>query len=285
MHLKPRTSSLRLTGAALASLTAACAPTPPVPTPDVAAATDSLIAFHYRPGTSSYLSTSHRVVEREVHGLTQVDTIVLEYQLTTVIAAEETAATVQFVIDTVLQATAQNIVPWQIGQASGREFTARMLPSGRLEGLDDPDPGSPLLGALVREIASFFPIVPPEGASPQTTWVDTTEARRPQEGAVLTVRSVTTYHSAGWTEGEAGEPVLQVEWERRYRVEGTGEQFGQSFAVRGEGTASGRTRLSADGRYLGMVREDDLRAELTNEMQGIVSPVRQHQIDTTRVLR
>jgi hypothetical protein len=285
LHLKPRTTSLHVTGAALASLVAACAPTPPpVPTTEIAPVTDTL-TFEYRPGTWSYLSTTHRIVERDIGGRVRVDSVVLEYQLTTEIVGEPPDMTVHFVIDTVIQATARNILPSQIGHASGARFTVRLNSSGRLEGLEDPEPGSPLADALVRGISTFFPIVPPGGAAPQSTWVDTTEAQHRQEGAVLIRRSVTSYRSGDWIGGEGEPPVLEVEWEQQYRIEGGGEQFGQSFTVRGEGTASGRTRLSADGRYLGTIGRDDLRAELTNDVQGIVTPVRQHQIDTIRVLR
>jgi hypothetical protein len=286
LHPNPRITSLHVTGAALASLVAACAQRPAVPTIEVAPVSDSLnLTFEYRPGTWSYLATAHRIVERDVGGRIRVDSVLLEYGLTTEIVGEPPAMTVHFVIDTVFQATAQNILPWQIGRASGARFTARLSPSGRLEGLEDPEAGSPLAEALVRGIATFFPIVPPDGAAAQRTWVDTTETQHRQEGAVLIRRSVTSYRSGDWIGGDGGEPVLEVEWEQQYRVEGSGEQFGQSFTVRGLGTASGRTRLSADGRYLGTVRQDDLHAELTNDVQGIVTPVRQHQIDTTRVLR
>jgi hypothetical protein len=79
--------------------------------------------------------------------------------------------------------------------------------------------------------------------------------------------------------------VLPVDWERTYRVEGTGNQFGQPFTLLGEGTAVGRSLFASDGRYLGYVGQDNLVAELSLETLGTVTPVRQRQIDTLRILR
>ncbi|MCH7776876.1 MAG: hypothetical protein IH878_10100, partial [Gemmatimonadetes bacterium] len=146
------------------------------------------------------------------------------------------------------------------------------------------DHASPLLQELAARSSDFFPVLPPDGLLPALTWVDTAEVQRDQGGAWLTTRSVTTYRSGEWNTTDRG-VVLPIDWERTYHVDGTGNQFGQRFTLRGEGTASGRSLFASDGRYLGYVSQDDLVAELLLETLGTATPVRQRQIDTLRILR
>jgi hypothetical protein len=212
------------------------------------------------------------------------DSIVLRYRLTTVVTEADAALSVSFVIDTVLTATARNILQHEIDRATGAVYAARISPTGHLETFELADHASPLLQALATRSSDFFPTLPADGLLPTLTWVDTTEVQREQGGAWLTISSLTTYRSGEWNAGD-GDVVLPVDWERTYHVEGTGNQFGQRFTLRGEGTASGRSLFASGGRYLGYVGQDDLVAELLLEGLGTVTPLRQRQIDTLRIVR
>ena len=275
--------TLRSKWAAAAALLAACSSIDPAMTLDGQPA-PAARKFTYRPGVASYLSSSRRLVERGTTSQAPGDSIVLRYRLTTVVTEADAALSVSFVIDTVLTATARNILQHEIDQATGAVYTARISPTGHLEGLELADHASPLLQELAARSSDFFPALPADGLLPTVTWVDTAEVQRDQGGAWLTIRSLTTYRSGEWNARDGG-MVLPVDWERTYHVEGTGNQFGQRFTLRGEGTASGRSLFASDGRYLGYVGQDDLAAELSLETLGTVTPVRQRQIDTLRIVR
>jgi hypothetical protein len=212
------------------------------------------------------------------------DSIVLRYQLTTVVTEADAALSVSFVIDSVLTATAPNILQHEIDRATGAVYVARISPTGHWGGSALADQASPLLQELAAHSSDFFPALPADGLLPTLTWVDTTEVQRDQGGAWLTIRSVTTYRSGEWNATD-GDVMLPVDWERTYHMEGTGNQFGQRFTLRGQGTASGRSLFASDGRYLGYVGQDDLVAELLLEALGTVTPVRQRQVDTLKILR
>ena len=275
--------SRRSKWAAAAALLAACSSIDPATTLEGQPA-PAPRKFTYRPGVTSYLSTSHRFVERGTRSRALGDSIVLRYRLTTVVTEADAALSVSFVIDTVLSATARNILRHEIDRATAAVYAARLSPTGHLEGLELTDHASPLLQELAARSSDFFPVLPPDGLLPALTWVDTAEVQRDQGGAWLTTRSVTTYRSGEWNTTDRG-VVLPIDWERTYHVDGTGNQFGQRFTLRGEGTASGRSLFASDGRYLGYVSQDDLVAELLLETLGTATPVRQRQIDTLRILR
>ena len=275
--------SLRSNWAAAAALLAACGSVHPATTLDGQPA-PAPHKFTYRPGVTSYLSNSHRLVERGTGSRALGDSIVLRYRFTTVVTEADAALSVSFVIDTVLSATARNILQHEIDQVTGAVYAARISPTGQLEGFELADHASPLLRELATRSSDFFPALPADGLLPTLTWVDTAEVQRDQGGAWLTIRSVTTYRSGEWNATDGG-VVLPVDWERTYHVDGTGNQFGQRFTLRGEGTASGRSLFASDGRYLGYVSQDDLIAELLLETLGTATPMRQRQIDTLRILR
>ncbi len=275
--------SLRSEWAAAAALLAACGSINPATTLDGQPA-PAPRKFTYRPGVTSYLSSSHRLVERGARSRALGDSIVLRYRFTTVVTEADAALSVSFVIDTVLSATARNITQHEIHRATGAVYTARISPTGHLQGFELTDHASPLLQELAALSSDFFPTLPADGLLPTLTWVDTAEVQRDQGGASLTIRSVTTYRSGEWNATDGG-VMLPVDWERTYHVDGTGNQFGQQFTLRGEGTASGRSLFASDGRYLGHVGQEDLKAELLLETLGTVTPVRQRQIDTLRIIR
>ncbi len=275
--------SLRSKWAAAGALLAACGSIDPATTLDGQPA-PAPAKFAYRPGVTSYLSSSHRLMERGTRSWTLGDSSVLRYWFTAVVTEAEAALSVSSGTHTALSATARNVLQDEIDRATGAVYTARISPTGHLEGFQPADHASPLLQELAVRSSDFFPALPADGLLPTLTWVDTAEVQRDQGGAWLTIRSVTTYQSGEWNATDGG-VVLPVDWERTYHVDGTGNQFGQAFTLRGEGTASGRSLFGSDGRYLGHVSRDDLVAELVLETLGTATPMRQRQIDTLRIFR
>jgi len=140
------------------------------------------------------------------------------------------------------------------------------------------------LEALAVRTTDIFPVLPAGGLLPSRSWVDSVEIERTEGGALLTFRVRTTYRSGEWNDAEGG-MVIPIEWVKVYQVEGAGSQFGRPFSLQGEGTATGRSWFTRDGRFVGSVSEDDLVAQLEIHDLGMVTPVRQHQIDTVRVLQ
>ncbi len=213
------------------------------------------------------------------------DGFVLLYHLTADITDADSTLLATFTIDTVLDATAQNILPKEIGSATGTRFSASLSRSGVLSALSGGDATSVLSGQLARQIEEFFPRVPEDGLRPGATWVDTTETKRQEAGAEIAVRAVTNYRSDDWQPNPEGLQVLRVHWDRSYELHGSGDQFGQAFTIEGTGTARGVSRLSGDGRLLGSTREDELDGRIVLVSIGETTQLRQTQADTIRVRR
>ncbi len=251
-------------------------------TTDVPPAPEPIVRF--APSVTSYVSSSHRWVEREVAGVTHSDSMFLRYQLTAVITEADSGLAVSFAIDTVLAATARNISPTEIAAASGSTYTALLSPTGRWYALNSEPAVSPLLEALAARTGNIFPVLPVGGLLPSRSWVDSVEIERTEGGALLTFRVRTTYRSGEWNDAEGG-MVIPIEWVKVYQVDGAGTQFGRPFSLQGDGTATGRSWFARDGRFVGSVSEDDLAAQLEIDDLGMVTPVRQHQVDTVRVLQ
>ncbi len=247
---------------------------PPAPPPDVG----------FAPSVTSYVSSSHRWVERDVAGVTHSDSTFLQYQLTAVITEVVSGLAISFAIDTVLAATARNIAPTEIAAASGSTYTALLSPTGRWHASNLEPAVSPLLEALAVRTTNMFPVLPAGGLLPSQSWVDSVEIQRTEGGALLTFRVRTTYQSGEWNDAEGG-MVIPIDWVKVYQVDGAGDQFGRPFSLRGEGTATGRFWFARDGRFVGSVSEDNLVAQLEIDDLGMMTPVRQHQVDTVRVLQ
>ena len=229
------------------------------------------------------MSVSHRTVDRELEGRLLSEGTVLRYRMTTEIALVDSTLRASFVVDTVTDATASNILPSEIASATGKTFSARLARDGRLDPLEGGAASSPLVERLSNQLQEFFPRIPQNGIHAGLIWVDTTEALREQGGARLAIPGVTRYAAGAWEERE-GTQELSVDWEREYRVRGTGEQFGQQFTIDGSGTTSGTSYFSANGRYLGSIKRDELSSEILIGPMGATIRLRQTQSDTVRTL-
>ena len=247
--------------------------TPPTPT-----------VFNFRPTSAKYVSVSYRSVVRAGEGQTHSEETLLSYLLTTDVTQCDSAMSATFVVDTVTRATASNIQPHEIARATGATFVARLASTGRLTDFSARVTGSPLLLQLANQLGEFFPNVPLGGIRPGLTWIDSTEAPRDQDGALLMLRAVTNYTADDQWIHEDGRSTMTVGWQREYSISGTGEQFGQRFRLDGTGSASGRSSFSADGTYLGTAKSDELSGEILIESMGATIQLRQTQTDTVRIL-
>ncbi len=239
--------------------------------------------FRFGPSVTSYEGVSHRVVERSVDGRMQRDGFVLLYHLTAEIRDADSTLMASFIIDTVLDATGQNILPKEIGSATGTRFNAPLSWTGVLGPLAGGDATSILSGQLARQIEGFLPRLPQDGLRPNSTWMDTTETTRDDAGAEIAVRAVPQYRSDDWRPDEAGRQVLTVHWDRTYELHGSGDQFGQPFTIEGTGTVRGVSLLSSDGVFLGSMREDELTGQMLLVEFDEIRQIRQTQADTIRV--
>ncbi len=241
------------------------------------------VAVTFHPTITSYVSVSHRTVDRGIEGQLRTEGTVLRYRVTAKMARADSAFDVTFVVDTVTHATASNIYALEIAAATGAAFVGRMAPTGQLEVRTRRDAQSPLLDQLVNQLRDFFPRLPPGGIRPGIVWVDTTEAPREQGGVQLTVMAITRYSAGEW-DGQGADASIRIDWEREYTLTGIGEQLGQPFSVRGTGSTSGVSSFSADGTFLGSIRRDELRSKVLLESMGTTIQLQQTQNDTVRIL-
>lgn len=241
------------------------------------------LALTFHPTIASYVSVSHRTIDRGIEGQARTEGTILRYRVTAEIARADSAFDVTFVVDTVTQATASNIDAREIADASGATFVGRMAPTSQLEVRRLRGARSPLLDQLVNQLRDFFPHLPPGGIRPGLVWVDTTEAPREQGGAQLRVMAITRYGAREW-EGQGPGATIRIDWEREYTVTGIGEQMSQPFSVRGTGSTSGVSSFSAEGTFLGAIRRDELHSKVLLESMGTTIQLRQTQSDTVRIL-
>jgi hypothetical protein len=159
-----------------------------------------------------------------------------------------------------------------------------VTPTGRVVGEVTADAESTLMRQIANALLFFYPRLPETGVAPGAMWVDTNETVVPTGQLDLLIVAIGTFSAGEWEEMD-GATTLPVALAQTMTVSGSGEQAGAQFTFSGTGVSHGMLRFGADGRYLGLVSNDTIRADVNVEAAGLVIPVTIIQTDTIRALR
>lgn len=238
------------------------------------------------PDTARYRIASHLRVEQRIGSQPQVSNLSLVYLLQVRLSGGDSAGSLkaEIVIDTVAAYEGTAVETRSAAAARGARFTATVLATGELQGLDGPDSTDPLLQEIRRDIQQFFPRLPPAGLSPGQSWVDTTEQQTASGGVPLSLYSVAEHRVQAPADRE-GRRVLPVVTLTNYTFSGRGRQGGQEFIVEGSGKRYTSEFVGLDGRYLGLVAADTSDFAITLGAAGLTIPGRQFRADTVSVVR
>jgi hypothetical protein len=236
------------------------------------------------PGSTRYQVRSRLSVEQEVGGRIQESRLDLAYFLTVELAADAPGAmSASLALDSVTRFAGDAATATDFRRAHGARFSGRLSPTGDLLEFSGGDPTVLFLRELTDELRQFFPRLPPGGAAPGATWVDTTEQRSISSGIPLSIRQV-TQHDVGAAETRGGVLALPIRRRTTYTFAGTGAQGGQEFQVAGSGRRTTVQFLSTQGRYLGLVGADTSTFTITLGVAGLEIPGRQVRADTVTVV-
>ncbi|HWP36465.1 MAG TPA: hypothetical protein VNL18_02815 [Gemmatimonadales bacterium] len=264
-----------------ASVVLACgAPSPPAPVQPPTREVRAVLA----PGAARYQVRSHLYVEQDVGGRIQESRLDLAYFVSADLASDTAGAMIaSLVLDSVTRFEGNAATATDFRRAHGSRFSGRLSPTGDLAELSGGDSTVRFLRELTDELRLFFPRLPPGGASPGTTWVDTTEQRSTSSGIPLSIRQITE-HRVGDPEAREGALTFPIRRRTTYTFGGTGTQGGQEFQVAGSGRRSTVEFLSVEGRYLGLVTADTSTFTITLGVASLEIPGRQTRADTVSVV-
>jgi hypothetical protein len=155
-----------------------------------------------------------------------------------------------------------------IDSAKGTHWTGRLTGTGRLIGLTA-SRSSLIAQQLAAQLRWLFPILPPGGAQPDSTWSDSTTRRIKLNNIDVSEVATTHYRARAPAPGDpAG--ALVIEGTRNGVIDSGGPQFGQS--IQGTTTESATWRMSADGTLLGAEGTELTDMTLTIQSVGQTVP-------------
>jgi len=155
-----------------------------------------------------------------------------------------------------------------VDSAKGTHWTGRLTSSGRLIGLTVSRP-SLIAQQLASQLRWLFPILPPDGARPDSTWSDSTNQRIKMNNIDVTEAAMTHYRARAPAPGDTAGSLI-IEGTRNGVIDSGGPQFGQS--IQGTTTTSASWRMSAAGALLGAEGTELTDMTLTIQSVGQTVP-------------
>jgi hypothetical protein len=269
---------LTLPPIALAAVASAClmrhaAPAPAPP-----------LAVQLAPGAETYSVVEQRRVTQEFHGQPMVSEARTETTLAVTLDSTDSDLSLSAVVESVSVQGDAGLPPEAVAQAKGAQIFAAVARTGHLTGITSPDSGNAIVGRLLLQLPDLLPRLPAGGATPNTTWSDTTETHGRTAGLPLTVRTQTTHHTESWIERE-GQHLMPITSQATYEVSGEGRPDGQWIEITGQGRRVTLRLLTPDGRIAQAIASDTLDAKLSLPDAGTVIPVMQTAVDSVRVVQ
>ena len=154
-------------------------------------------------------------------------------------------------------------------------FAGRLATRGDFQGSTTSDTvTAQTIAQLVGTFRDFLPRIPAEGLKPGASWTDTNTVTQRGSGGAVTRRSTTHSQAIGWDD-HTGTRSVRIEASATYSVAGSGQNGGQPFEVNGTGSATARSFVAEDGRFLGGESQDSTTLTVSLPAQGLSIPVTQ----------
>ncbi len=237
--------------------------------------------FTYAPFDITYRIASHTRQDQDFGG--QVNTT--QYALFWHLSAVNDPPSLTYTIDSTptVTGTNQGIDAGDLRAAAGAVYRGTLFPDGRVEQFTGGDDTNDFLQQLSQSLERFLPRVPPDGAVPGQSWVDTLETTTTSGGLEIRVVLITRSEAEAWASHEDRQ-VLPLSLVTEYTLTGTGTQLGTEIDLEGNGVRRGTLYLG-DGTFLGGVSADTANMTATVVAMGSVIPVMQVRHDTVTVVR
>ena len=242
--------------------------------------TTTLFAQAPLPGYSP-LNTRYRIaistqVSQVMNGQSMEASSSMDQLASVAIAKDGAAFTLTIVVDSVT-ATSSGGAPTP--DVLGLKYSGVMNPDGHVVTSTMTDKaGNPVTTGAV---SSFLPRLK-IGATPGTTWADTTSTTRTQNGGPVTTVVVANYTLVGDTT-VAGGKGWKLAFTSIGTVNGTGNQQGADYTIKGSTNGGGTLVVGAGGALVGADLVNDAKMTVDVPMAGMQIPVTQKQ--TTKVTR
>lgn len=229
----------------------------------------------YSPVAAKYRITSVQSTSQIMMGQTQ------EFQTTTTqlislaVAKAAGALTLTITIDS---ATISSNAPAGIPDASeaiGLKFLGTIAPNGKVASSQMTDKsGAPTTSQFATSLRSFLPRLR-VGAAMGDSWLDSTTALINQGPATITSQSVITYTLAGDTV-LAGTKAWKITAAAVTSLNGSGNQQGADYTIKGTAKTTATVVVSVDGVLLSQSSEGDSNLSVNVEAAGMTIPIVQH---------
>jgi hypothetical protein len=261
-------------------------PTPAPPPPPTAAKTGSE-AVRFGPSALRYVSHQVVHVSQEMQGMTQASDFGLRsfFRVTITGPADSAGYSTTVTVDSIVPDSGSTLPPGlNLGGAKGLSINGRLSPNGEFRNAASTDttaPG-PLTAQIISSFRNFFPRLPAGGATVGATWTDTVTSTERALGSV-TVTNISRTHAAAW-EQRNGTRCLRLDVTSNFTIQGSGEQFGQTFDISGTGLRSGVDYVAVDGRFMGGEAHDSTNSTISLPIQGMTIPRTQVSRSTVTVL-
>ena len=237
----------------------------------------------YRPSTTHYRLAQHQSVTQEVQGTVNTTNIESSLRITSTIEPADSGLALRITIDSVEKMTGPTILPAQLKNLPGLEFTGIFDERGNVTSLSAPDTTNPIAEALAVSFTQFYPILPAGGLTDSVEWTDTTTANRRNAGTDIDVKSINHHTVTGWTQF-GGARALELNTSSQLELKGTGSQSGVEFTFEGTGTSENTAYISETGLYLGRIGRDSINASAIISSLGMIIPITQLSHDTAGVV-
>ena len=258
-------------------------PTAPPPPPPPAAAKSEVVRF----GPSALRYVSHQVVHvsQEMQGRTQASDFGLRsfFRVTITGPADSSGYATTVTVDSIVPDSGSTLPPGlNLSAAKGLSIAGRLSTSGAFRNAAATDTTAPaqLTAQILSSFRNFFPHLPSGGATVGATWTDTLTAT---ELGSVTATIISQNHAAAW-EQHNGVRCLRIDVTSNTTIQGSGQQFGQSFDISGKGQRSGVDYVAVDGRFMGGEAHDSTTSTISLPMQGLTIPRTQVSRSTVTVL-
>jgi len=236
----------------------------------------------YTPFSSRYRVVSSMQISQVVQGQS-MDSEMSANQLNSLVLAKDGGAfALTITLDSISASTTGAAPQADPNAAMGLKYTATMAPDGHVTTSTVTDKsGNPSDSPFAANLRSFLPRLK-AGATPGTTWADTTTTTRPQNGGTVTTVITTTYTLVGDTTF-AGAKDWKLAAVSSGAVSGTGNQQGADYTIKGSINGAGTLVVGAGGALHAADLTSDAKMTIDVPMAGMQIPVTQKQ--TTKITR
>lgn len=236
----------------------------------------------YGPLNARYRIASSTHTSQVMMGQPQESDLTSNQVLSVVVTKSGSGLSLKMTLDSAAgTATAPAPAP-DLTSAIGMTLTATMDPDGHVStNVVTDKAGAPSDSPIAAGMRSFLPRLK-VGASKGATWSDTTNTTRKQNGADVTTSVITVYTLAGDTTTAKGKG-WKILTTMTATINGTGNQQGADFTLKGTMTGQGSLVVGANGELEALDTTNSVDMVADVPMAGMQIPITQKQ--STKITR